>query len=102
MILSNPTLIQQGPPGSLPLFLIHDSGGTIFNYFLLTSLNRTVYGIYNPHFDSCNNWDGGFRAMGMEYISLIKSAVPSGNVLIGGTYSEFFNMLFYGISVIGS
>jgi thioesterase domain-containing protein len=86
MALTNPTPIQFGPPDRLPLFLIHDSGGTIFNYFLLKSLNRPVYGIHHTHFNSGERWDGGFRQMAIEYVNLMRSVVSSGKVLIGGTY----------------
>ncbi|KAM7189111.1 hypothetical protein V8F33_010232, partial [Rhypophila sp. PSN 637] len=69
----NPTPIQRAPTCSsqAPLFLIHDGGGTIFNYFLLGPLGRAVWGIYNPRFESGGRWEGGVSQMASEYLALI-------------------------------
>lgn len=80
---TNPTLIQKGLANT-PLFLLHDGGGTIFQYFLLGPLGRSVYGIENSRFMSGEKWDGGIPEMAREYTKLIKSVVPSGDILIGG------------------
>ncbi|KAH7370159.1 Alpha/Beta hydrolase protein [Rhexocercosporidium sp. MPI-PUGE-AT-0058] len=86
MYLPNPTPIQKGSPGSsqAPLFLIHDGGGTIFNYFLLQPLGRPIWGIYNSRFESGEVCEGGIRQMASEYLRLIRSLQYSGNILIGG------------------
>ncbi|KAF2147675.1 alpha/beta-hydrolase [Myriangium duriaei CBS 260.36] len=77
--------IQHPPFGNnTPLFLIHDGGGTIFNYFLLGSLKRQVYGIANSHFDSGEPWEGGMHGMAREYASYIESTVSSGPIILGG------------------
>jgi hypothetical protein len=82
----NPALIQRGPAKQdrAPLFLLHDGGGTIFQYFLLGPLRRKVYGIQNSRFASGRSWEGGVPEMASEYVELIKSVVPSGKIIIGG------------------
>lgn len=35
---------------AIPVFLIHDGGGTTFAYHCLDPLDRSVYGIFNPIF----------------------------------------------------
>ena len=46
-ISSNPEVIQYAP-GPTPLMLIHDGGGTVFAYYALGSLGRTVIGTHCP------------------------------------------------------
>jgi pimeloyl-ACP methyl ester carboxylesterase len=84
MLLDNPTLIQSGPAAAAPLFLLHDGGGTIFNYFMLGDLDRPVYGIQDPKFGSAEQWEGGMEEMARLYISFIRAAVPQGPILLGG------------------
>ncbi|EPE34338.1 alpha/beta-Hydrolase [Glarea lozoyensis ATCC 20868] len=73
---------QKAPPA--PLFLIHDGGGTVFSYFLLESLGRTVYGISNPNFETESTWENGIASMAEYYVNLIKATYPSGHILLGG------------------
>ncbi|MCJ1464844.1 hypothetical protein MMC07_003459 [Pseudocyphellaria aurata] len=86
----NPILIQPPIPSSninvqtVPLVLIHDGGGTVFQYFLLSPIFRPLYGIANPHFESGAPWHGGLREMAAYYAKLIKMAIPSGQILLGG------------------
>jgi thioesterase domain-containing protein len=99
MFDENPTLIQEGPDPSeaddgfspqwskkpTPLVLIHDGGGTIFSYHCLGDLDRPVYGIANPLYQSGDAWEGGIPEMASTYLGFIKSALPSGSdVIIGG------------------
>ncbi|KAF2799248.1 hypothetical protein K505DRAFT_194043, partial [Melanomma pulvis-pyrius CBS 109.77] len=56
-----------------PLFLIHDSSGTVFNYFKLEPLGRPVYTIYNLWFQNTEKWNGGTMLFVEKYIELIKS-----------------------------
>jgi thioesterase domain-containing protein len=86
MDLPNPAPIQQGSLARprTPLFLIHDGGGTIFNYFLLKPLGRPVWGIHNPRFYDGEVCEGGIRQMATEYLQLILSVHPVGDVMIGG------------------
>ncbi|KAL3478830.1 Alpha/Beta hydrolase protein [Aspergillus californicus] len=84
MLLDNPTLIQPGPAAAAPLFLLHDGGGTIFNYFMLGDLDRPVYGIQDPKFGSAEQWEGGMEEMARLYISFIRAAIPQGPILLGG------------------
>jgi thioesterase domain-containing protein len=81
----NPALIQKGDASRTPLFLIHDAGGTVSNYYKLENIGRPVYAIYNPWFKSETRWDGGSVKFVTEYIKLIKSVVSSGEILVGGT-----------------
>lgn len=80
------TLIHPGPPGTrrAPLFLLHDGGGTIFNYFLLKPLNRPVYGIANPRTAPGQDWEGGLHQMAAEYLPMIKEATQGRPVMLGG------------------
>lgn len=100
---NNPELIQpedwMRPTArgrAVPVFLIHDGGGTTFAYHCLDHLNRPVYGIHNPHFRTGDVFPGGIPEMGRLYAGMIKAAVaepdfpsrrnPDGNVdiLLGG------------------
>ncbi len=86
----NPALIFEDEDGTgkkLPLVLIHDGGGTIFNYFLLEELDREVWGIYSPKWESGETWEGGIREMAVEYLRLIRTVIPQGNFLLGGESS---------------
>jgi thioesterase domain-containing protein len=72
------------PKSSVPLVLIHDGGGTIYQYHLLGPLNRDVYGIANPYFDSGIKAAGGIPELAMDYAEAIRRSVGSGPVIIGG------------------
>ncbi|RDL32353.1 uncharacterized protein BP5553_08809 [Venustampulla echinocandica] len=76
------TFAQKAPP--VPLFLIHDGGGTVFSYFHLRPLGRTVYGISNPNFGTELTWENGIASMAEHYAKLIKTTYPSGDILLGG------------------
>ncbi len=80
-----PPYKQANPP--TPIVLIHDGGGTIFSYFILGSLNRDVWAIYNPKFFDGEAWEGGMDEMARHYIDLIVDAGISGTILLGGTVS---------------
>lgn len=75
---------QPGTPKNAPLFLIHDGGGTIFSYMFLEDLDRDVYGIADPLFDTEQSWEGGIHEMAERYTSQIKSIVSEGSILVGG------------------
>ncbi|KAK4092788.1 Amt4 [Purpureocillium lilacinum] len=77
-----PPYKQANPP--TPIVLIHDGGGTIFSYFILGSLNRDVWAIYNPKFFDGEAWEGGMDEMARHYIDLIVDAGISGTILLGG------------------
>ncbi|KAK4127995.1 alpha/beta-hydrolase [Parathielavia appendiculata] len=97
MFDENPSLIQEGPDPSenddvaspwpkkpTPLVLIHDGGGTIFSYHCLGDLGRPVYGIANPRYEHESGEPSTIPEMARQYLQFIKSAVPSGDVIIGG------------------
>ncbi|KAI9044183.1 thioesterase domain-containing protein [Aspergillus affinis] len=82
----NPGLIQDCPqdyPNSTPLVLFHDGGGTTISYYHIGPLNRTVYGIADPHFFTGRAWSGLPR-MARIYANLIQSTVKSARVFLGG------------------
>ncbi|KAK2754878.1 putative secondary metabolism biosynthetic enzyme [Arachnomyces sp. PD_36] len=87
MFDTNPTLIQPPtlpfPPNTLtsrtPLILIHDGGGTTFDYFFLGNIHRSTYGIHNPNFLSGVPWDGGIPQLAGLYIEFIRALLfPKG------------------------
>ncbi|KAF2756724.1 alpha/beta-hydrolase [Pseudovirgaria hyperparasitica] len=86
MFDENPTSIQEASPGTnaIPLVLMHDGGGTTFDYHFLDDLERDVWGIHNPRFNSGEPWIGGLAEMSTHYIELIKKVIPSGPVILGG------------------
>ncbi|KAK5997936.1 putative thioesterase TR09-like protein [Cladobotryum mycophilum] len=81
---SNPALIQVGDTSRAPLFLLHDSSGGTFSYYRLESLGRPVYAIHNPWLRNADKWGGGSMLFVKEYIKLIKSVYPRGDILVGG------------------
>lgn len=77
---TNPDIIQVAPPGcpvATPLFLIHDGGGTVVSYHSIGQLQRPVYGISNPNFESGDPWEGGIPEMAAVYASLIRKTVAA-------------------------
>ncbi|KAF7551109.1 hypothetical protein G7Z17_g5253 [Cylindrodendrum hubeiense] len=100
---ANPEIIQPedwlNPNESgvaVPVFFIHDGGGTTFAYHCLDPLGRTVYGIHNPSYRSGVVFEAGIPEMGSLYSGFIKSAISepdfpstrnsdgSVDILIGG------------------
>lgn len=67
-----------------PLFLIHDGGGTVLPYCLLGDLQRSVWGIANPHLDDGGKFEGGIEEMASHYAGLIRKAMARGKILLGG------------------
>ncbi|KAK1146385.1 hypothetical protein N8T08_003172 [Aspergillus melleus] len=80
----NPILLQKGDSSRTPLFLLHDAGGTVYNYYKLGNVGRPIYAISNPWIKAKTKWEGGAMRFVHEYIKLIKSVVSSGEILIGG------------------
>ncbi|KAF9872050.1 hypothetical protein CkaCkLH20_10387 [Colletotrichum karsti] len=73
-------VIQPAPPrarSAIPLFLIHDGGGTTFAYHCLSPLSRAVFGIANPRFHSATPWDGGVPEMARAYLRMIRGTLAS-------------------------
>lgn len=83
----NPVVIQQErlQASSVPLYLIHDGGGTINSYLSFGDLGRDLYGIYNPRFQDNKKWTGGITEMAREYVEIIKESTTSNKILLGGT-----------------
>jgi len=87
--LPNPFQVQDAPfrrRSAIPLFLIHDGGGTIFNYCMLESLERDVHAISNPRFEQGGRWEGGIGEMAEEYVRLIMKTCPRNRILLGGEH----------------
>lgn len=82
MLSENPEVIQpedwtkpDDPGSKIPVFLIHDGGGTTFAYHCMEPLRRYVYGIHNPHYHTSTRFEGGLSEMGRLYTSWIKETV---------------------------
>ncbi|KAF2721927.1 alpha/beta-hydrolase [Polychaeton citri CBS 116435] len=84
--IQNFHFIHEGNRGqsAAPLILIHDGGGTAFNYHLLGDLGRDVYAISNPHFDDGQAWKNGFPEMAACYGDMIRRNVGKGRMILGG------------------
>ncbi|KAL0932890.1 thioesterase domain containing protein [Colletotrichum truncatum] len=83
-------VIQPALPGiqhATPLFLFHDGGGTTFAYHCLHSLNRAVFAIGNPHFQSGTAWDGGIPEMARVYLRMIRNTIASADYPTMAPYS---------------
>lgn len=91
----NPVMLQQGDASRTPLFLIHDSSGTVFNYFKLGPLGRPVYTIHNPWFQNIEKWNGGTMLFVETYIELIKTIKRKGDILVGGASNLFTTSSLY-------
>ncbi|KAI2631236.1 Alpha/Beta hydrolase protein [Xylaria nigripes] len=90
-MLENPNLIYQGrhmpwlDRQPVPLFLIHDGGGTTVSYHCLYPIGRTVYGIENVRLHDGGFWESGIPGMATHYIELIEKVLPEGgDILLGG------------------
>jgi thioesterase domain-containing protein len=87
-LMGNPSEIQFVTPknkSQLPLILIHDGGSTVYSYHMLGPLDRPVYGIANPRFETgLQPWEGGIPEMATHYIGLIRQVIPNGKILLGG------------------
>lgn len=83
-----PTLIriqdEEEYSNEIPLILIHDGGGTIRNYSRLRSLQRPVYAIPDPTFNTDQSWERGISQMAEVYSALIQKKLVAGQVLLGG------------------
>lgn len=76
---------MHGYGSATPLVLIHDGGGTIFQYFMLGSLRRATYAIANPYFDDGIKPAGGIPQLAKEYAEAIRGTIGKGPVIVGGT-----------------
>ncbi|KAH9041988.1 polyketide beta-ketoacyl-synthase [Lactarius pseudohatsudake] len=76
-------------PGTTPLVLIHDGSGLVEYIHSLPSLDRDLWGIYNPHFMSSQPWES-VVSMAAAYAKYTKEAVGFGPVLLGG-WNQIFS-----------
>lgn len=73
--------------GSPPLILIHDGGGTTFQYYMLGPLQRSTYAISNPYFRDGVAPPGGIPHLAEEYAAAIRKTMR-GRIIIGGRLSS--------------
>ncbi|KZT25437.1 polyketide synthase [Neolentinus lepideus HHB14362 ss-1] len=66
----------------LPLFLIHDGSGLVNYYDRLSPLDRSIWGIHNPHFITGQPYDS-VVSMASEYVDFV-TKTSSGPLLLGG------------------
>lgn len=76
---------EQGSSSTTPLVFIHDGSGTIFHYYMLGPLNRTVYGVAYPYFDDQTMPPGGLHQLATEYAEAIRETIGKGSVIVGGS-----------------
>jgi hypothetical protein len=69
---------------TLPLVLIHDGGGTIFQYYLLGPFSRQVFGISSPYFESGSKPPDGVPQLAKEYAHAIEAEIGHGDIVLGG------------------
>lgn len=82
------TQIQWQPRGAratLPVVLIHDSSGLVFNYHLLEDLRRDVFGIEDPLFETDKSWASGIPEMAEAYASAVAATIGQGPIILGGS-----------------
>lgn len=83
----NPMVISEGDSpssGEVPLVLVHDGSGLVYDYLCLSRLSRPVYAFYDPSFFSEREWRGGIPEMAACYYDLMHEEVPPGQILLGG------------------
>nr|APH07628.1 PKS2 [Agaricomycetes sp.] len=66
-----------------PIFLIHDGSGLVHYIRRLSSLDRDVWGVHNPHFMTKHPWVC-VEDMAAEYASYATSAASSKPLILGG------------------
>jgi hypothetical protein len=86
---------EQGSPDTTPLVLIHDGSGTVFHYYMLGPLNRTLYAIAYPYFDSQSMPAGGLHQLATEYVAAIRETVGKGPIIVGG--SRLLSQSYHGM-----
>ncbi|KAF2158325.1 hypothetical protein M409DRAFT_38329 [Zasmidium cellare ATCC 36951] len=72
---------------ALPLVLVHDGGGTVFQYFLLGPFYRQVYAISSPYFRGGGKPEGGIPQLAKEYARAIQAELGQGNIILGAGWS---------------
>lgn len=79
-----PVPLQRSNSAQPPLFLFHDGSGLVNYYERVDSLDRDVWGIYNPKFSTGEDWSD-VETMAAHYSKIITQTV-SGPLLIGGKF----------------
>ncbi len=81
--INKPLVLLQGISSKLPpLILIHDGSGLTISYERLTSLNRRVWAVSNPHFSTSDTWSSVVD-MARFYVDLIFNEIE-GPMIVGG------------------
>ena len=79
-----PLQVPDLPSDRTPLILIHDGSGLTTYYDRLTSLNRAVWAINNPHFETADPWDSISKMAGCYADRVRHLEQPS--IIIGGKF----------------
>ncbi|KAG0128102.1 hypothetical protein HOY82DRAFT_623065 [Tuber indicum] len=78
---SLPVSLQRWEGANSSLFLIHDGSGLCNYYGRLSSLNRSVWGFYNPRFFTQEPWTGGLVETATAYNSYIQQTTSEPYIL---------------------
>nr|POF17639.1 non-reducing polyketide synthase dhc5 [Quercus suber] len=84
------------PCASVPIVLIHDGGGTAFQYFMLPELDRELYTISNPYHETSDRPEGGVPELAKSYVAAMRETLPPGPLILGGW--SFGGMISFEIS----
>lgn len=85
----------------VPIFLIHDGGGTTYAYYCLDPIGRPIYGVFNPHYHTGKKFEGGVPGMGRLYASMIKKTCAEPDFLGKRKADGRFDILIGGWSMGG-
>ena len=80
-----PLQVPNIPSDRTLLILIHDGSGLTTYYGRLTSLDRSVWAINNPHFETADPWDSISKMAGY-YADRVR-CLEQPSVILGGKYS---------------
>ena len=92
-----PLQVPDLPSNRVPLILIHDGSGLTTYYNRLSSLDRAVWVINNPHFETADPWDSITKMAGY-YADRVR-CLEQPSVILGGecVYGHPILMLNFGI-----
>ncbi|KAL0577637.1 polyketide beta-ketoacyl-synthase [Marasmius crinis-equi] len=77
-----PAPLVRSDGSASPLYLIHDGSGLVNHYSRISTINRTVWGIFNPNFLTSVPWPD-LQSMAAKYATII-SRTSTGPFIIGG------------------
>jgi len=91
-----PLHVPDLPSNRVPLILIHDGSGLTTYYNRLSSFDRAVWAINNPHFETADPWDSITKMAGY-YADRVR-CLEQPSVILGGerVYRHFILILNFG------